>query len=71
MPPTFIPLSNVRLSLAEASGQTSIDAGLRPARQLQAPRRDALASNNVRFAHPPIRQRVPSPTATRSAPRRR
>lgn len=65
-----VPLSSVRLTANEASGETSIAAGMRPARFHQAPRRGSLPSYNVAFVHPPIRPHVPSPTSARPAPRR-
>lgn len=66
----FIPLSSIRLTASEASGETSIAAGMRPARFHQAPQRPSPPAYSVSFVHPPIRPRVPSPTATRSALRR-
>lgn len=69
MYPLTFPLSNVQLSHSEASGNTSITAGLRPARFHQAPQRSVLPPWHVAYAHPPVRPRVPSPIATRPAPR--
>lgn len=47
-----IPLSSVRLTTNEASGNTSISAGLRPARYHQAPQRSTLPPWHVAYAHP-------------------
>lgn len=52
MSPAFLPLSSVRLTNNEATGDTSITVGMRPARFHQPPQRASLPPWHVAFAHP-------------------
>jgi hypothetical protein len=62
-----VPLSSIRLTANEASGETARAIGLTPVRHLQPPQRTSLPPWHVAFAHP-----MPTPSGSHHPlPRRR
>lgn len=58
--PLFLPLSTVRLTHAEASGELSRFLGLLPRRQHQPPQKQHRSPASVLFAWPSLHHPLPS-----------